>query len=212
MIPQPPEHPRVVLEEMIDQNREGLGRLRACLDWSIQQTCASWIAKHDGKVKLTDLHPNVLAGDFRQSAIIRYYHAYSNVCMRLRGGPNGSIAISGQKSSRTPIRKHPRILSTGFLLPPTPYPSSTLFGEDFAAVPWKPYVIWEADLERQVLREAWLAAIAFMNKVTKTMIFERVPLPPAVLPSVNSDKSSPEKAEDGQWPEWGAEGRGNEPA
>jgi hypothetical protein len=79
-------------------------------------------------------------------------------------------------------------------------------------VPWKPYVIWEADLDRQVLREAWLAAIAHINKVRKTTIFDRLPLPSAVLPSINSGESSSGKAEDSRWPEWGAEESGNEPA
>ena len=64
------EHPRVLLGKMIERNYEDYGRLRGCLDWSVQQTCASWIAKHE-RVRLKDLNPNVFAGDIRQSAFLR---------------------------------------------------------------------------------------------------------------------------------------------
>jgi hypothetical protein len=44
----------------------------ASIDWSIQQTCASWVAKHDRR-RLDEVHPNVFAGDVRQSAIFLYH-------------------------------------------------------------------------------------------------------------------------------------------
>jgi hypothetical protein len=196
---------------MIEQDREGLGRLRAALDWSVQQTCASWVVKHSEQ-KLRDLHPNVLAGDFRQSAYLYYRDSYPDPDMRIVGGPNCSVAVLGPSGRRTSIRKHPRILSTGFLLPPTAYPSNTLFGDDYEIVAWKPYILWEADLDRQVLQDAWLAAIAEINKPSKTAIFDRVPLPPAILPPVSLDNPTPEDPEAGNWPEWPKEGSGKAPA
>ena len=180
----PPLHPRQVLEKMIDQDRDGFGRLRASVDWSIQQTCASWLIKHEG-LRLRDLHPNTLATDFRQSALLRYRAAYPKNDMGIIGGPNCSVSVLGNSGCRTSLRKHPRVLSTATLIPVTTYPSLTLFGEDFEIVSWKPYVIWEADLDRQVLNEAWLAAIAHINSPTKTEIFARVPLPPAIEPPVS---------------------------
>jgi hypothetical protein len=211
MNPLPPEHPRVLLGKMIERNYEDYGRLRGCLDWSVQQTCASWIAKHE-RVRLKDLNPNVFAGDIRQSALLRFRDAYPDSAMNLRSGPNCALRTNKTGELRVTVRKHPRRLFTGFLLPSTPYPSETLFGEDFEAIAWTPYVIWEADLERQVLMDVWLAAIAAMNKVKKTTIFDRVSLPPAVLPQVSSDNPPSGNPEDGNWPEWPVEGSGDEPA
>jgi hypothetical protein len=144
--------------------------------------------------------------------LLRFSNAYPKGDMRVFGGPNCSVSALGNDKRRTPMRKHPRKLSTATLIPVTTYPSLTLFGEDFEAVPWRPYVIWEADLDRQVLDEAWLAAIAYINRPTKTQIFARVPLPPAIEPPVNLDGSAPDDPEAGKWPEWPEEGSGHEPA
>ena len=206
----PPEHPHLVLQAMIDQDREALGCWRACFDWAVQQTCAAWVMKHEGR-KLRDVHPNVLAGDFRQSAIFRYHDAYPKKNMRVVGGPNCSV-VTFSNGDRTPVRKHPRYLYTGYLITPTEYPSDTLFGPDFGVMPWRPYIIWETDLDKQVLLDIWLAAVAHMKNVRKTTIFDRIALPPAIQPPLRSDQPTTDNPEDGKWPEWPAKGSGDEPA
>jgi hypothetical protein len=87
-----------------------------------------------------------------------------------------------------------------------------LFGEDYGIVPWSPYVIWEADLNRQALLDTWLAAIAHLDKPSKTIVFDRIPLPPAILPPLQWDNVDSENLEDGKWPEWPNEGSGDTPA
>ncbi len=78
---------------MIEQHLEALGRIRACLDWAIQQTCASWITKHEGR-QLTEVNPNVLAGDIRQSTFFRYNDAYPPISSRVRRGANSGKAMT----------------------------------------------------------------------------------------------------------------------
>jgi hypothetical protein len=207
MTPQSSEPPDAALEKMIKQHCEALGRIRACLDWAIQQTCASWKAKHKGR-QLTEVNPNVLAGDIRQDTFFRYNDAYPPISSRVRRGANCSIAMVGNGND-APIRKHPRN-RYGFLLSVSSYPSDTLFGEDFTTR-WSPYVLWEIDLEGQTLRDAWLAAVGDMDK--KPKIWCSKPLPPAVLPPVRSaDEPSSDRPDDG-WDEWWEnKGSGDEPA
>jgi len=209
MTPQSSEPPAAVLEKMIERNREDLGRIRACLDWAVQQTCASWIKKHKGR-QLTEVNPNVLAGDIRQDAYFRYNDAYPSAGMRIRRGANCSIAIVGNGDD-APIRKHPRDRKRGHLLSVSLYPSNTLFGDDFT-IPWSLYVLWAIDLEGQSLRDAWLAAVGDMD--SKPKIYCAKPLPPAVLPPVVSttDLSSYGKTDAGWEEYWENKGSGDEPA
>jgi hypothetical protein len=207
MTPQASQPLEVVLEKMIEQHREPLGRIRASLDWAIQQTCASWKAKHKGR-QLTEVNPNVLAGDIRQDTFFRYNDAYPPIDSRVRRGANCSIAMVG-KGDDAPIRKHPRN-RRGFLLAVSPYPSETLFGPDFT-IPWSPYVLWEIDLEGEVLRDAYLAAVGDMRK--KPIIYASKSLPPAILPPVKSvDGPSSDMPDDGWDDMWENKRSGDEPA
>lgn len=210
MTPLPSEPPEVVLDKMIALYRVPLGRIRYCLDWAIQAECAAWKKKHPGR-QLTEVNPNVLAGDIRQSVSFVYEDAYPSIDgIRLRRGANCSIGMVGNGGD-APIRKHPRKRS-GFLLAVTTYPSDTLFGEDYS-IPWAPYVLWDIDLEGQALRDAYLAAIGGMDK-NKPTIYCSKPLPPAVLPQLRSDGgSSPDENPDDGWGDfWSNEGSGDEPA
>jgi hypothetical protein len=204
---EPLAKPEAVLAKMIEQHREALGRIRACLDWAIQVECASWIKKHKGR-QITEVNPNVLAGDIRQSAWFRYQDAYPSIDSRVRRGANCSIALVGNGDD-APIRKYPRN-RWGFRLPATPYPSDTLFGEDYS-IPWDPFILWEIDLEGQALRDAQLAAVGGMDR--KPKIYSAQPLPPAVLPHVvSAGGPSSDNVDDGWSHMWENKGSGDEPA
>lgn len=206
-----PLPPLAVLKRMIKQNPKAYACIRGALDQAIQEECAIWAPRYPN---LYDMDQSVLAAGVRQ--LVRYYlptmPEFKKSGMRLSARVNCSIVLSGKGSPAHSVRKHPRNLATAQLLPSTEYQADTLFGEDYEVVPWKPYVAWVADLKTQVLEEAWLAAISHFNTHTKTVVFDKVPLPPAIMPKLRKPGTKAKSTEEHKWPEWAGKKGGDSPA
>ena len=130
--------------------------------------------------------------------------------LEANGGPNCSVVLSDVLGDKTVVRKHPRIFRTGHLVPVTEIPAYTLFGLDYSMCPWRPYVLWEADLKTQVLRHAWLAAVTNIDEPSRTEIYCELDLPPAIMPAVPTPLSADEIEEEGWNEEFGEEERGSD--
>ena len=132
--------------------------------------------------------------------------------LEANGGPNCSVVLSDVLGDKAVVRKHPRILRTAYLVPVTEIPAHTLFGMDYSLCSWRPYVLWEADLKTQVLRHAWLAAVANIDEPSLTEIYCELDLPPAIMPAVATPPSDDEIEDEGWNDEFGEEGGGADPA
>jgi hypothetical protein len=175
-------HPRETLEATLGRHAEAFGLLHGCLDLAIQAACSKWV---DMYADIREVHGNVLAGTVRQ-CLFRHLRCpeFEESTLDANSGPNCSIVLSDSNGEVSTVRKHPRSYLTGQLLPVSYFPVETLFGTDYSACPWQPYVLWDADLGTQVLRHAWLAAVAHIDGPGSPVIYCRLDLPSAIMPEI----------------------------
>jgi hypothetical protein len=175
-------HPQDALQSLLVRHETALAVVHGCVDLAIQASCAKWV---DTYSDLTQVHGNVLAATVRQCLMAHLRcQEFQDSTLAATAGPNCSVVLSDVLGDRTLVRKHPRILQTAELVSVTEIPEYTLFGTDYSMWPWQPYVLWEADLRMQVLRHAWLAAVANIDEPSRTEIYCELDLPPAIMPGL----------------------------
>jgi hypothetical protein len=200
-----------VLTALLARHTAAFAVVHGCLDLAIQTSCAKWV---DTYPNLQEVQGGVMAATVRQCLIAHLRcEEFQESTLGANRGPNCSVVLSDVLGEKTVVRKHPRILQTGYLVQVTEIPAYTLFGLDYSLCPWSPYVLWEADLRTQVLRHGWLAAVANIDEPSRTEIYCELDLPPAIMPAVPTPPSPAEIEEEGWGEEFGEEERGDdEPA
>lgn len=203
-------HPRDVVEALLARHTYAFAVVHGCIDLAIQASCAKWV---DTYPDLRQVHGGVMAATVRQCLMAHLRcEEFQESTLEANGGSNCSVVLSDVLGDKTVVRKHPRIFRTGYLVPVTEIPAYTLFGLDYSVCEWRPYVLWEADLKTQVLRHAWLAAVANIDEPSHTEIYCELDLPPAIMPAVSTPPSEVDLEEEGWNEEFGEEGGGTNPA
>lgn len=204
-------HPRSVLTVLLARHTTAFAVVHGCLDLAIQTSCAKWV---DTYPDLRQVHGGVMAATVRQCMVAHLRcEEFRASSLEANSGPNCSVVLSDAFGDPTVVRKHPRILRTANLVPVTEIPVYTLFGLDYSVCSWRPYVLWEADLKTQVLRHAWLAAVANIDEPSRTEIYCELDLPPAIMPAVSTPPSGDEIDDEGWNDEFGEEeGSSDSPA
>jgi hypothetical protein len=199
-------HPRDVLAVLLDRHEDAFAVAHGCVDLAIQTACAKWV---DTYPDLRQVHGGVMAATVRQCLIAHLRcEEFRESTLTASAGPNCSVVLSDVFGDKTVVRKHPRIFRTGCLVPVTEIPAYTLFGLDYSMCPWRPYVLWEADLRTQVLQQVWLAAVANIDEPSRTEIYCELHLPPAIMPAVPTSPSGDDIEDEGWNEEFGPEERG----
>lgn len=188
-------HPRAVLGALLAQHPTPLALVHAGLDYAIQETCSTWV----GKRPLHKVHPNVFAGDVRQTLLCFLdCPEFQKSGMCAEPGPNCSVVLSNEDGEQVTVRKHPRDYTTGQYLNSVEYPEMTLWGVDYSTWSWQPYILWVPDLNMQALDEASLAAVHEIDDPKETVVYDKFSLPPAIIPVAAAPISGgvPEEEED----------------
>jgi hypothetical protein len=190
-------HPQVVLRRLLAENEEALSLVHAGLDWAVQETCSMWV---DKRPSLYAVHANIFAGDVRQCLLTFLDRPeFRNTSLRAEAGSNCSVVLSDKYGGQMIVRKHPRNYLTGHLVIPTDFPEQTLWGVDYSTWPWRPYVLWHADLTMQALGHAWLGAVHGMDDPKGAEVYDRFDLPPAIIPAGTAPPSGDEFSEGENW-------------
>ncbi len=201
-------HPDAALRFLLVRHAEALGIVHGGLDAAIQETCAMWTPRYPD---LFGVHANVFAGNVRQCLLsFLECEKFRESSLNAAPGSNCSVILSDAECAQTMVRKHPRSYVTGELVSVTECPADTLWGVDYSAAPWQPYVLWEADLKTQVLRHAWLAAVSGIDDPQGAVIYGRFDLPSAIMPVVEPPPSGDSDNDD--WNEEFGEGEGEGPS
>jgi hypothetical protein len=191
-------HPRDILAALLGRHTSALAVVHGCIDLAIQTSCAKWV---DTYPDLRQVHGGVMAATVRQCLMAHLRcEEFKQSTLVANAGPNCSVVLSDVLGDKAVVRKHPRIYPSSCLVPVTEIPAYTLFGLDYSTCPWRPYVLWEPDLKTQVLRHAWLAAVANIDDPSHTEIYCELDLPPAIIPAVPMPPSGVD-IEDEDWNE-----------
>lgn len=174
-----------MLTASLGKHPQALGLVHGCLDLAIQRACAPWA---DGYADLRHVKGGVLAGDIRQW-LLHYLDCqdFQASSLMAAAGSNCSVALSDVDGQVAVVRKHPRSYVTGELTAVTEIAATTLFGIDYSQLPWEPFVLWDADLKRQVLSKAWLAAVSGIDDPAGAVIYCKCELPAAIFPAVRQE-------------------------
>jgi hypothetical protein len=198
-------HPHDVLAALLDRHAAAFAIVHGCADLAIQASCAKWV---DTYPDVRQVHGGVMAATVRQCLLSHLRcQEFQHSTLEAHAGLNCSVVLSDVLGDKTVVRKHPRSYRTGHLVPVTDIPANTLFGLDYSMCPWRPYVLWDADISMQVLRGAWLAAVANINDPSRTEIYCEIDLPPAIMPVA----ATPPSGDDFDQEDWDEEfGEGEE--